>query len=197
LAFTFYDSPIFRDGDLELVTPDIQWIEAVLAACHHPTSLAISPSLQNTTRQQLIDFVNSCPDGHQLADPSMGLVPSYHFWMKSSANPQLPITGGVGLRISNTYDVVMYYGHFGYHVYPPSRGNHYAERACRLLLPLAARHGIHPAWITCNPDNYPSRRTCQRLGAVLVETVPVPRNNLLYLRGETEKCRYRLDTIVQ
>jgi tagatose 1,6-diphosphate aldolase len=48
-------------------------------------------------------------------------------------------------------------------------------------------------WITCNPDNYASRRTCERLGAEMVEIVPLPSNNVLYQRGEREKCRYRLD----
>jgi predicted acetyltransferase len=78
-------------------------------------------------------------------------------------------------------------------VYPFARGHHYAERACRLLLPLARRHGIQPLWITCNPDNFPSRRTCERLGAKLVEIVAVPPRDPLYLRGDHEKCRYRLD----
>jgi tagatose 1,6-diphosphate aldolase len=48
-------------------------------------------------------------------------------------------------------------------------------------------------WITCNPDNHASRRTCERLGARLVEIVPVPKTDPLYARGETEKCRYRIE----
>jgi tagatose 1,6-diphosphate aldolase len=60
-------------------------------------------------------------------------------------------------------------------------------------MPLARRHGINPLWITCNPDNHASRRTCERLGATLVEIVPVPVGHTLYQRGEREKCRYRVD----
>ena len=37
----------------------------------------------------------------------------------------------------------------------------------RLLLPLARRHGLQTVWITCNPDNWASRRTCELAGAEL------------------------------
>jgi tagatose 1,6-diphosphate aldolase len=61
-------------------------------------------------------------------------------------------------------------------------------------LSLAGRHGIDPLWVTCNPDNFASRRSCERLGAQLVEIVPVPLKHPLYQRGEMEKCRYRVQT---
>jgi tagatose 1,6-diphosphate aldolase len=95
--------------------------------------------------------------------------------------------------VGTQYDLVMFNGQMGYMVYPPARGRHFAERAVRLLFPLARRHGINPLWITCNPDNFASRRTCERLGGQLVEIVPVPAENALYARGEREKCRYRID----
>lgn len=96
------------------------------------------------------------------------------------------------LRISDTPDICNCIGHIGYNVYPPARGAHLAERACRMILPLARTHGINPLWITCNPDNIASRRTIERLGAELVEILPLPPNHPLRLEGETTKCRYRL-----
>ena len=75
----------------------------------------------------------------------------------------------------------------------PARGRHYAERACRLLLPLARAHGMQTLWITCNPENVASRRTCERLGASFIDVVALPANHMLYQRGERVKCRYRLD----
>jgi tagatose 1,6-diphosphate aldolase len=86
----------------------------------------------------------------------------------------------------------MYYGHVGYHVYPSFRGRRLAERACQLLLPLCRAHGLTTLWITCNPDNFASRRTCERLGMRLAGVVPVPESDPLYQRGEREKCRYYL-----
>jgi tagatose 1,6-diphosphate aldolase len=87
----------------------------------------------------------------------------------------------------------MYAGNIGYGVYPPARGHHYAERACRLLLRLARAHGMKRLWITCNPDNIASKRTCERLGCTLGGIVTVPTGHPLYLRGDREKCRYWLD----
>jgi tagatose 1,6-diphosphate aldolase len=192
-SFIFHDPGPLVDDDLELVEPSYPYIDSVLRACRHPQTLNESPALADTSRQQLRGFVDACPHGHQIADAATGAVASYHFWMRTEHNPELTIAGGIGLRIGRTYDLEMYTGHIGYHVYPPARGHHFAERACRLLLPLAERHGLDPLWITCNPDNYPSRRTCERLGGRLVEIVPVPVEHPLFQRGETEKCRFRFD----
>ncbi|HSV14470.1 MAG TPA: GNAT family N-acetyltransferase, partial [Tepidisphaeraceae bacterium] len=139
-------------------------------------------------------FLAAAPKGQHPGDTKRGLSPSYHFWMRlgDDAAPPVTIAGGIGLRIGNTPNIVQYVGHFGYQVYPPARGHHLAERACRLLLPLARRHGLDELWITCNPDNIASRRTCERLGATLVNIVPVPKDHELYSRGDYQKCRYRL-----
>ena len=191
----FLETGPLTDGELELVAPSEQWVEAVLAACRHPLTLEKSPALADASRQQILEFVKSCPQGRQPANASAGTVPAYHFWMHVADNPQLPIAGGINLRIGNQYDLVMYNGQVGYHVYPPARGRHYAQRACRLLFPLALRHAMNPLWVTCNPDNFASRRTCERLGGKLVEIVPVPPEHPLFARGEREKCRYRIDLI--
>jgi tagatose 1,6-diphosphate aldolase len=192
-SFQFLDPGPLIDRELQLVAPDSRWVDAALASCRHPLTARDAPDLASTTRRQLLDFVGVCPSGHQSPDPANGILPTYQYWMHLSDAPDLPIGGGIGLRIGNSYDTVMYYGHIGYHVYPPARGRRYAQRACKLLLPLAARHGINPLWITCNPDNLASRKTCEGLGAKLVEIVPVPPEHALHQRGDKEKCRYRVD----
>ena len=101
--------------------------------------------------------------------------------------------GDIDLRLSNDHYITHYAGHIGYGVDRPHRGHHYAARACRLLLPLAKKHGLDPLWITCNPDNLASRKTCEALGATLEEIVSVPPGSDLFRRGEREKCRYRVD----
>lgn len=123
------------------------------------------------------------------ADPLRGWVPAYHFEMRVDGQP----AGGVNLRAGNTREIEMYSGHIGYAVEPSFRGRHLAERSCRIVAPLAKAHGLQPVWITCNPDNTASRRTCERLGAVLVETVSISRDHLLWRQGDRQKCRYRWD----
>ena len=122
---------------------------------------------------------------------SLGLAPNYAFDMKHAETGAR--MGEIDLRLSAEHYITHYAGHIGYAVERAFRGHHYASRACRLLLPRAKQHGLAPLWITCNPDNVASRKTCEHLGATLFEIVSVPPESDLYRRGEREKCRYRVD----
>jgi predicted acetyltransferase len=124
-------------------------------------------------------------------DPAKGLVPAYKFKMLLASQEEH--IGRIELRIGNTDTLVLYAGHIGYRVHPQHRGHRYAASACRLLLPLARRHGLNPLWITCNPDNVASRRTCELAGAKLIEIVDLPEESDMVQRGDRQKCRYRLD----
>lgn len=118
-------------------------------------------------------------------------VATYRFLMrKPGVKDEI---GRIDLRIGDTERIQLYLGHIGYRVFSAYRGNRYAARACRLLLPLARAHGINELWITCNPDNLASRRTCELIGAELIEVVDVPEGTDFYRAGELQKCRYLLD----
>jgi tagatose 1,6-diphosphate aldolase len=193
-SFQYLDPGPLVEGELELIRPEERWVEALLAACHHPLTVRLEPGMAATTRQQAVAFVENHPGGLGPLNAMGEPPPTYHFWMRTHGQEAAAlIAGGIALRIGHSADLEQYVGHIGYHVYPPARGRHYAERACRLLLPLARRHGINPLWITCNPDNIPSRRTCERLGAVLVNVVDLPADHSLRAAGDRRKCRYRLD----
>jgi predicted acetyltransferase len=124
-------------------------------------------------------------------DPTIGYVPAYRFKMALAGQDKQ--IGNIELRVGNTEHIVMYGGHIAYGVDPKYRGHRYAARGGRLLLPLARSHGFKTLWITCNPDNIASRRTCEILGAELVEIVDLPKDTDMYQEGERQKCRYRLD----
>lgn len=100
------------------------------------------------------------------------------------------LIGQIDLRIGTSHTLVTYAGQIGYGIDRPYRGNHYAVKACELIAPVARDHGMHELWITCNPDNQASVRTCERLGARYIETVKVPRWSELWRRGDREKLRY-------
>lgn len=122
-------------------------------------------------------------------DPKLGWAPAYHFRMvdlRTGAN-----AGLIDLRVADLARLKLYAGHIGYQVDPPSRGRHFAARSVRLLLPLAVQHGMRELWITCNPDNLASRRTCELAGGQFVEIVEVPPEDPLFHEGEVQKCRYR------
>jgi predicted acetyltransferase len=202
--FRFVDPGVLTDGELELVTPEERWVDALMMTLAHPLTREHAPQDAAITREQVIQFVRDHPLGRQTGDAEKGLVPAYYFWMcarapsassgqaRSASSGQV-IVGGIGLRVGHTRNLEMYMGHIGYTVHPPARGNGYAQRAVRLLLPLARRLGIKPLWITCNPENVASRRTCESAGGRLIETVNLPEDHPAYSRGERRKCRYRFD----
>jgi len=85
----------------------------------------------------------------------------------------------------------------GYSVEPAHRGHHYAARAGRLLLLLARSHGMETLWITCNPDNWASRRpVCGDCGRVAqFGCVPAGRAEKVPLPHRPVGQRYHLDRI--
>ncbi len=125
------------------------------------------------------------------ADPRREWVPAYIFSMRMPPGNQL--AGSISLRLGQGEYLTHFAGQVGYTVEQPFRGQHLAARSLRLILPLARRHGLSPLWITCNPENIASRKTCERAGGTFVEIVDVPEGTELYQRGDRQKCRYRFD----
>jgi predicted acetyltransferase len=123
-------------------------------------------------------------------DPARNYAPVYRFHMLLAGASV--ILGRIDLRVGDSEHLRYYAGQIGYGVEALHRGHHYAARSVRLLMPLARRHGMAELWITCNPDNFASRRTCELAGAELVEIVDLPPDTDMYHRGERQKCRYRL-----
>ena len=101
--------------------------------------------------------------------------------------------GGIRLRVGNTDLLRLWAGHIGFNVEPKFRGRRVAERATRLIIPLAEFHGINPVWLTCNPENTASQITLRRLGAMLMDTVSVPSEYAKFEPTATRKQRYRLE----
>jgi tagatose 1,6-diphosphate aldolase len=62
-----------------------------------------------------------------------------------------------------------------------------------LLFPLAYAHGLRTLWITCDPKNIASRRTCEIAGGRYVNTVRVPTGTEMYEAGRRWVRRYKFD----
>ena len=135
-----------------------------------------------------LELVGTC-----LADPARGWVPYYVFHIHAEDSDEQ--VGEIHLRIGDTNHMRLYGGHVSYGVRAPYRGRRFAARAVRLVVPLAIRHGLSELWITCNPDNIASRRTCERAGAELIGIVDLPPTTDMYEEGERQKCRYRLTLV--
>ncbi|MDR1643538.1 MAG: GNAT family N-acetyltransferase [Clostridiales bacterium] len=100
--------------------------------------------------------------------------------------------GKIDLRVGFDQDIY-YCGNIGYRVYEEYRGSGYAAQAAQLLLPLAKSHGMEKVTITCNPDNIPSAKTCEKIGALYKELVKVSKTSDQYAQGDKFKRRYYLE----
>jgi N-acetylglutamate synthase len=125
------------------------------------------------------------------ADPVKKYVPCYEFELRETGKPAK--IGSIRLRIGRTRALTGWCGHIGYGVDEPARGRRYAARSCRLLFPLAYAHGLRTLWITCDPKNMASRRTCEIAGGEYIDTVRVPKGTELYAEGRRRVRRYRFD----
>jgi predicted acetyltransferase len=123
-----------------------------------------------------------------LADPARGWVPAYKFRIVVDDQP----VGRIDLRLGDTDFMLRFAGQVGYGIDPGFRGQRYAARALVVLKQVARLHGFDCLWITCNPDNLASRRTCELAGAELVEIVDLPEDCDMFADGDRSKCRYRL-----
>ena len=124
------------------------------------------------------------------AIPDRGWIPAYHFMITRADSQE--ILGDLRLRVGSSDLLCLFAGHIGFGISEPHRGNRYAFHALTVVAPFAWKLGIDPVWITCNPENLASRRTCELAGAEYIETVPIPLGSDMYERGERFKCRYKL-----
>jgi predicted acetyltransferase len=129
-------------------------------------------------------------EDEQPEDPARGYVPCYHFRIARHGSEAK--IGEIRLRVGSVVanPSLITSGHVGYSVEEPHRGHGIAARACALLKPVALAHGMRRVVITCDPTNVASRRTCERLGAVLVGVFDVPRDHEMYAKGRRKVCRY-------
>ena len=124
------------------------------------------------------------------ANPVKRYVPAYVFEMRRPG--KTIVLGTIRLRIGSAV-ALRFPGHIGYEVKQRFRGHRYAARSCQLLLPFANAHGLKALWLTVDPNNTTSRRTCEIIGAKYVETIRIPKEHPMYGEGARYRRRYRLD----
>lgn len=113
------------------------------------------------------------------AVPEKKYVPSYKFEIRKDTIR----VGEIDLRIG--YTGSLYYGgQIGYNIDAASRGNNYAAKACRLLVPVIKAHGMSKVLITNRNTNTASKRVCEKLGAKLLRVARLPKWHDLYKQGQ-------------
>ena len=133
---------------------------------------------------QVIDLI---PMHFTPPDPSM-VFGREQIWSITLHNSRKEI-GQISFRDGESR-CIYYFGHIGYHIDPPFRGNHYAKRACMLLDKELRRCGKRSVVITCDPENIASRKTCIGLGCAWEGIVFVPDDIREKYEISSVKCRY-------
>ena len=131
--------------------------------------------------------------GEDVRDVENGIDDGYTFSIYRSGTRHY--LGYVSLRLGESPGLY-YLGHIGYRIEERERGHGYAEKACRLMLPLLRRLRLGSVVITNNVENAASRKTCEHLGCVLERIADVPPEYRALCAGARQKCRYiwRMET---
>jgi len=85
-----------------------------------------------------------------------------------------------------------YLGQVGYTIEEKYRGNGYAQKAVRMIMPAAYAAGFERFIITCNPGNAASVKTIENLGGELIRIADIPKGHYLYKQGERVKRVYEV-----
>ena len=120
------------------------------------------------------------PDNHLFA---------YRFIMSNIESQEE--MGGINIKAGYTENIINYRGNIGFAVNNNFRGPRYSSRSCILLIPIIKYLGLNPIWITCNIDNYASRKNIEFIKAKYLETVTIP-DDSLYATYYPEKARQKL-----
>ncbi|MBQ9301494.1 MAG: GNAT family N-acetyltransferase [Clostridia bacterium] len=143
-------------------------------------------SLRPMFRDQEICLVLSPED---VRDPDLGISDGYTFDIFLN-RPRRRI-GYVSLRLGES-PALYYLGHIGYRIDAAYRGHGYAAKACRLIIPFMRELQLKSVCITANPENTPSRKTCEQIGCTLESIAAVPAAYRTVCAGAEYKCRYIL-----
>jgi len=120
-------------------------------------------------------------------EPARGFVPAYHFSILLEDGSEV---GHINFRVGESEHVRVCAGHIGFEILEPHRGHGYALQACRAVASFV-RSIYRTVTITCDPDNQPSVRTIERLGARFIDEVSVPPHDPHFQRGSRSKRRYQ------
>lgn len=141
-------------------------------------------SFRPVFQDEVIALVLSNED---VTNPQIGVKDGYTFDIYER-KPRRRV-GYVSLRLGES-PALYYLGHIGYRIDEPYRGHGYAASACQLIIPLMQELHLKTICITANPDNIPSRKTCEKIGCELESIVAVPARYQYICSGAQHKCRY-------
>jgi predicted acetyltransferase len=125
-------------------------------------------------------FLEREKDHRQGLNLPFGYVPSTNFWILDLDKEK--VVGLVSLRHELNDNLRNYGGHIGYNIRKPERGKGYGTKALELALVKAKEIGLNKALVTCDHDNFASKKIIEKNGGEFetMNTMPSGRKKLLY-----------------
>lgn len=151
-----------REG-VWLVRPDVRYRESFVAAAreYRPEGRYT----ERTPEEYAADFpayVRQLLGYEDRANLPAHFVPETLFWLVAGDE----FIGRASLRHELNAALLLIGGHIGYDIRPSRRRQGFGTALLGLVLPHARARGLARVLLTCDADNYPSRRIIERHGGV-------------------------------
>ncbi len=111
-----------------------------------------------------------------MAGLPIGTVPASVYWLIDEGN----FIGHVSVRHCLSEALERRGGHIGYAIRPSKQHQGYGSQILKRVLPVVRALGIQKALVTCDKDNFASRRIIEKNGGMLADEIEV--NGKLVLR---------------
>ncbi|MEX2394960.1 MAG: GNAT family N-acetyltransferase [Actinomycetota bacterium] len=158
-----------------LVTPNTRYRESFLAAvaefAPHEQNMIVERRLANGNFDNYLKVVQAWTRGEQMP---LGWVPVSTFWLVDGDT----YIGSTNVRHELNAYLRDYGGHIGYTIRPSKRQMGHGTEICRLALEESRKIGLKRVLITCDDDNFGSRKIIERNGGVFENKVPQPDVNV-------------------
>lgn len=118
------------------------------------------------------------------------IIPFYYY--EVYLNSKSSAIGKISIRIGHN-EHSYFNGNVGYEIDEAFRGNGYAKTAVMMTYSVARFHGMTHLIISCDEDNYSSKRVINKLGGIHIETILPPKNYVFYYEGIPKHSIYRID----
>ena len=163
-------------ADLMLVTPGLQWRDALLDMAREVSACGEMRYHQALTSFEA--YLTRLEDMRGGANLLPGRSPQCTFWALDGSR----LVGSSRIRHPLTPEMEEFAGHIGYDIRPGARRQGYGSRLLALTLLEAAGMGLDGVWVNCLSDNIGSARIIRSNGGVLVDERYNPSEGKVVLR---------------
>ncbi|MEK9134718.1 MAG: GNAT family N-acetyltransferase [Patescibacteria group bacterium] len=165
---------------MQLILPSLKYkasyIEALEESKNETEETQLNKPAENQSFEEFVQQLNDNAKGINLPE---GYVPATMLWLIDKNK----VIGRVQIRHELNDYLMKYGGHIGYYIRPSKRMMGYGTKILELALVYAEKLGLSKVLITCDDDNFGSRRIIEANGGILENIITVE-------KGKPKRRRY-------